>query len=166
MNSVKKMLVVAGLCTLAAQPVLADDVITVKRMTVDLAADIAEATMMACRGKGYQVSVVVVDRNANTQVVMRDNLAARFTIQIAEEKANAAVMAGVSSGEFRANRQDIVAEMNEVDGVLVLDGGLLVQAAGSMLGAVGVSGAPGGDIDAACAQAGLDSVADRLAFIE
>ena len=109
---------------------------------------------------------MVVDRGANTQVVMRDTLAARFTIQIAEEKANAVVMGGVSTKDFLENRADIRAEMNHVDGMIMLEGGLPITAAGANLGAVGVSGAPGGDIDAGCAQAGLDAVAERLMFIE
>jgi uncharacterized protein GlcG (DUF336 family) len=166
MKNMLKSLAAAGLLVVAAQPVLANDVITVRQMTAELAGDIAREAMLACREKGYQASAVVVDRAANTMAVMRDTLAARHTIQIAEEKANAVIMSGVDSGEFRKNRSDIRMEMNHVDGIIMLDGGLPIQGGGYMLGAVGVSGAPGGDIDAECAQAGLDAVADRLAFIE
>lgn len=156
----------AVLLAVAAQPVLADDVITVRQMTAELAGDIAREAMLACREKGYQASAVVVDRAANTMAVMRDTLAARHTISTAEKKANAVIMSGVSSGEFVKNRADIRMEMNHVEGIIMLDGGLPIQGGGYLLGAVGVSGAPGGDIDAACAQAGIDAVADRLAFIE
>ena len=75
-------------------------------------------------------------------------------------------MSGVSSAEFRKNRADIKAEMNEVTGILALDGGVPIQAAGSMLGAVGVSGAPGGDIDEACALKAIEKVQERLDFAE
>lgn len=152
--------------TLMSLPAQANDVISMRHMTTELAADIAKAAMLACREKGYQATAVVVDRGANTQVVMRDNLASRFTIQIAREKANAVIMSGVSSTVFRTNRADIREEMNHVNGIIMLEGGLAIQAAGATIGAVGVSGAPGGDIDAQCAQAGLDAVEDRLAFIE
>ncbi len=145
-------------------PLKAADVISARLMTLDLAADIAAAAVKACAEAGYQVSAVVVDRSGATQVVMRDVFASRFTIEIAERKANAVVLSGVDSGEFRVNRADIMAEMNEVDGILVLEGGLSIRAAGSLLGAVGVSGAPGGDKDADCARAGLDSVLERLEF--
>lgn len=157
-----------GVLALALAPQLtaAQDVIDTKRMTMDLARDIAQAAVEACREKGYQVTAVVVDRNGSGQVMMRDTLAPRFTRQIAREKANAVVLAGVSSGEFRANRADIREEMNHVDGVLVLRGGLPIEAAGQVLGAVGVSGAPGGDEDEACARAGIDAVRGRLEFIE
>lgn len=141
-------------------------VVQVKQIGMELAADIAKASVLACRAEGYNVAAVVVDRTANVMVVMRDAMAARFTIQIAEEKANAVILAGVNSNEFRKNRTDIKDEMNEVDGIMVLDGGLKIEAAGATLGAVGVSGAPGGELDAACAQKALEKVQERLDFLE
>jgi len=152
-----------GLLCLPLQ-VAADDTVGTRLMTLPLAVDIARAAVDACAKSGYQVSAVVVDRSGAPQVVMRDVYASRFTTDIATRKANAVVLSGVSSAEFRENRADIVAEMNEIDGILVLDGGLPVRAAGVLLGAVGVSGAPGGDKDEACARAGLDSVQERLDF--
>jgi uncharacterized protein GlcG (DUF336 family) len=145
-------------------PANADDTIATRMMTLPLAADIASAAVDACAKAGYQVSAVVVDRSGAPQVVMRDVFASRFTIDIAESKANAVVLSGVSSAEFRKNRADIVPEMNEVDGVLVMAGGLPIRAAGALLGAVGVSGAPGGDKDEACAQAAIEHVQERLDF--
>ncbi|MGB5537055.1 MAG: heme-binding protein, partial [Thiogranum sp.] len=96
----------------------------------------------------------------------RDVFASRFTIEIAERKANAVILAGVSSSEFRVNRAEIVAEMNEVDGILVLDGAVPIRAGGALLGAVGVSGAPGGDKDEACAKAGVNRVQEQLDFLD
>lgn len=142
------------------------DAITVKQISMELALDIARESVLACREKGYSVAAVIVDRSANVQALLRDTLAARFTTQIAEEKANAVILSGVNSSEFRANRADIKDEMNQVDGIMVLDGGLKIEAGGSLLGAVGVSGAPGGDKDAECAQAALDKLAERLEFME
>lgn len=142
------------------------DVVAVKQISMELALDIARESVLACREKGYNVAAVVVDRSASVQAVLRDTLAARFTMQIAEEKANAVIMSGVSSAEFRANRADIKAEMNEVDGIMVLEGGLKIESGGSLLGAVGISGAPGGEKDAECGQAALDKLAERLEFME
>lgn len=144
----------------------AADVVEARLMTLSLASDIASGAVRACAASGYQVSAVVVDRSGATQVVMRDVFASRFTIEIAERKANAVVLSGIDSGEFRVNRADIRAEMNAVEGILVLEGGLPIRAAGSLLGAVGVSGAPGGDKDAVCAKAGLDGVLERLEFAD
>lgn len=144
----------------------ADDLIDAKRMTLDLARDVATAAVEACRKKGYQISVVVVDRSATPMVVMRDVFASRFTTELAERKANAVILSGTSTTEFAKNRADIRQEMNLVDGILVLDGGLPIQASGALVGAVGVSGAPGGEFDAECAQKGIDAVEERLEFAD
>jgi uncharacterized protein GlcG (DUF336 family) len=149
-----------------AGPASASDVLTVKQLSLELAADIAQRAVQQCRKAGYQVSAVVVDRSAAVQVVMRDALASRFTVEIAQKKANAVVLSGVASSTFRKSRADIRAEMDHVDGILMLEGGLPIRAAGALLGAVGVSGAPGGDKDEACATAALAAVQERLEFAE
>ena len=144
----------------------ANDIFSTRTLGIDLATELARAAMLDCREKGYQVSVAVVDRNGILRVAMRDDLATRFTMQISEEKANLAVMAGTSSGDFRSRRSDIRPEMNHLDGIIVMEGGLEITAAGARLGAIAVSGAPGGDIDEACAQAALDKFEERLEFAE
>jgi uncharacterized protein GlcG (DUF336 family) len=141
-------------------------VVDARLMTLELASTIARAAVASCADAGYQVSAVVVDRSGAPQVVMRDVFASRFTIEIAERKANAVILSGVSSAEFRVNRADIVAEMNVVDGILVLDGAVPIRAGGALLGAVGVSGAPGGDKDEACAKAGVETVQEQLDFLD
>lgn len=144
----------------------ASDIIMVRRMTMELAVDIARAAVKSCRDAGYQASAVVVDRVGIVQVLMRDTLANRFTLRAAEYKANAVILSGVDSSAFRANRQDIRPEINEIDGVLMMEGGVAIVAAGSIVGAVGVSGAPGGDKDELCARAGVESVQERLDFAD
>jgi uncharacterized protein GlcG (DUF336 family) len=154
------------LCQLLALPAVAGDVLNVKLMTLDLARDIAQGAIDACRKDGYQVSVVVVDRSGRTQVLMRDVFANQYLTQLALGKANAVILSNTSSGELQKNRADIADELNLLDDLLVLDGGLPIQVAGSLIGAVGVSGAPGGDKDAACAQHGIDAVQERLDFAD
>jgi len=154
------------LCQWLALPAAAEDVIDVKLMTLELARDIAIAAVDACRKDGYQVSVVVVDRSGRTQVVLRDVFANQYMTQLAQGKANAVILSGTSSGELRNNRADIADELNLLEDLLVLDGGLPIRVAGSVIGAVGVSGAPGGDKDAACAQRGIDAVQERLDFAD
>jgi uncharacterized protein GlcG (DUF336 family) len=144
----------------------ANDAYSIKNIGLDLAIDLAQAAVAECRKRGYQVSAVVVDRNGLLRVALRDDLAPRFTLQISEEKANLAVMAGTSSADFRNRRDDIRAEMNHLDGIIVMEGALEIIAGGARLGAIGVSGAPGGDIDQACARHALDKYADRHEFIE
>ena len=144
----------------------ANDMLTVKTIGMELARDIANEAVLECRKQGYQVSAVVVDRGGNVVAALRDTLAARFTLQIAEEKANASVFSGIDSGAFRESRGDIQQELNHVDGVIIMEGGLIIEAGGSRIGAVGVSGAPGGDKDAACAMKALESVEERLEFAD
>lgn len=155
-----------GMAWLICLPVQAADIIAVKQLDTDLANDIARETMHICRARGYQVSAVVVDRAANVQVVIRDNLASRFTTIIAQRKANAVILSGVDSSTFRKNRMDIREEMNHVDGILVLEGGLPIRAGGVTVGALGVSGAPGGDKDAECAAKAMAKFQERLEFAE
>jgi len=162
-----RRILTAVLFFVLAMPVAwATDIVNVKLMTLDLAVDIAQGAIEACREDGYQISVVVVDRSGRAQVVMRDVFANQYMTQLAQAKANAVVLSNTSSSALRKNRADIAAELNLLDDLLVLDGGLPIQVAGSLIGAVGVSGAPGGDKDAACAQHGIDAVQERLDFAD
>ena len=153
-------LLAVSLPAMAAQP----DVLPVKQIGLELARDIAMASVEACRKDGYNVSAVVLDRAGNVQVALRDSLAARHTLEIAERKAGMSIMSGSNSGEFRAARGDIRPELNHIDGLIVMDGALPIRAAGSLIGAVGVSGAPGGEKDAACAAVALKQMEERLEF--
>jgi uncharacterized protein GlcG (DUF336 family) len=145
---------------------MAADVISVKHLMPDLAMEMVQRAVEACRKEGYQVTAVVVGRDGEATALMRDVHASRFTLQIARDKANAVILSGVASGTFRDNRRDIQQEMNHVDGILVLQGALPINAAGNLLGAIGVSGAPGGEKDEACAQVAVDAVQERLEFAE
>jgi uncharacterized protein GlcG (DUF336 family) len=144
----------------------AGDVIMVKRLSPDLAWELVKHAVDACRAQGYQVTAVVVDRDGAETAVLRDAAASRFTLQIAREKANAVILSGVASGVFRDNRKDIQQEMNHVEGILMLQGGLPITSGGSLLGALGVSGAPGGERDEVCASQALEKIQERLEFAE
>ena len=142
----------------------AADVVSDKSLGMDLARDIANETVLACRKDGYHVSAVVVDRHAITRAALRDDLASRFTLEIAERKANMTVMAWTDSGRFKKAREDIRQELNHMDGLIVMTGGIKIVAGGFNLGAVGVSGAPGGEKDEACAKKALDKLQERIEF--
>ena len=144
----------------------ANDVISTRKLTHTTALEIASTAVETCANMGYQVSAVVVDRNAIEQVMIRSTLAPRFTMQIATEKANASIMAGIPSGDFVKNRQDIRQELNHIAGLIMMRGALPISAGGSLLGAIGVSGAPGGEKDEECAKKALDKVAERLEFAD
>ena len=160
----KAVILSVGLATLlSVQPVLAVDVLDEKNIGMELARDLATEAILACREKGYSVSAVVVDKHGNQRVAIRDDFASKFTLQIAEEKANATIMSGLKSGDFRSMRGDIRPELNHVDGVLMMVGAVPIVSGGSRIGAIGVSGAPGGEKDEACVMTALEKFEDRLA---
>ena len=153
-------------CLAVAALVQAEDVIPSRLMALDLARDIAQGAIDHCRKDGYQVSVVVTDRSGDALVVMRDVFVSKYMTQLAHGKANAVVLSNLSSAEVRVNMARIRDELNLLEGVLLMDGGLPIRVAGSLIGAVGVSGAPGGDKDEACAQQGIEAVQERLDFAD
>lgn len=153
--------VLVGLLCTSAQ---AADIVSDKSIGMELARDIANETVNACRTEGYHVSAVVVDRFGLMRAALRDDLASRFTLEIAERKANMTVMAWTDSGAFRDARADIQQELNHIDGLIVMEGGIKIMAGGYNIGAVGVSGAPGGDKDAACARKALEELSERIEF--
>ncbi len=160
------LLITIMLSLLSTTNSVASDMIHTSNIGMELARDIASASIQACRKKGYQVSAVVVDRNGLTRAALRDDLAPRFTLEIARGKANSVILSGVSSGQFRKNRGDIRADLEHIDGMIIMQGGLPINVAGSRIGAIGVSGAPGGDLDENCARQALDSLSERIDFID
>lgn len=137
-----------------------------KMMTPETALALAKATLEDCRERGYQTAVVVVDRFGGVQVALRDRLAGAHTVETARRKAwTAAAFRSdtVSMAEATAHDQP-ASGIRHIDQGLMIGGGVPVEAAGSMVGAVGVSGAPGGQADDDCARAGIAAIADTLEF--
>ena len=165
MNTYTKILLLTAISTITTALHAADSV-SVRSIGLELAKDIAFESVKACRKQGFQVSAVVVDRNGLVQAALRDDLASRFTLQIAEEKANSVILSGINSGEFRKAREDIRPELNHMKGIIIMQGALPIEIAGSRIGAIGVSGAPGGHLDERCAQQALDTLVERLEFAE
>ena len=133
--------------------------VNIKRMSMETAAAVAKAAVEACRAKGIQIGVTVVDRDGVPQAVMRDTIAPVITLQISEGKAYAAVMFNVPTSELSARANTPI---GRVPGVVMSAGGVPIEVGGSLLGAVGVSGAPSGETDQECAQAGVEAVQTDL----
>jgi len=142
------------------------DVLTQKNIGLDLANELAMNAVRACRDMGYQVSAVVVDKHGNLRSAARDDLAARFTLEIAQRKANMSIMSGTDTISFRKSRDDIRQELNHMSGLIVMGGAVPITASGTSIGAIGVSGAPGGQLDADCAMHALEKAEERLEFAD
>ncbi len=165
MNTLSLVRLMLPACLLAVVlTARSEDVVNNYSIGMDLARDIASEAIVACRKDGYHISAVVVDRHGLVRAALRDDLASRFTLEIAERKANITVMAWTDSGAFREARSDIRQELNHIGGLIVMDGGVEIVAGGYNIGAVGVSGAPGGDLDAACAKKGVQKLEERIEF--
>jgi len=133
-------------------------------LTPQAALTVAQTTLAACRADGYQVAVVVTDRAGTPIVMLRDRDASPHTPDTAARKAYTAV-------NFRASTANVAkfteagaaaSGLRHLDRVMALGGGLPIQAAGALVGGIGVSGAPGGHLDEACAQAGIDAIRAEL----
>lgn len=133
--------------------------VSVKRLTMETALKVAQEAINTCRKKGIQVGVTVVDRSGNTQVVLRDVLAPDITLAVSYKKAYTAVSFSASTSALKRQANSSLAH---VENMFFGAGGLLIQAGGQILGGVGVSGAPGGEQDEECAQAGIKAIIDDL----
>jgi len=160
------LLLATALCLPWSQASADEATFMTKNMTVETALKAAQVALKSCRDGGYQVAVAVVDRGGNTQVMLRDRFAGPHTPETARRKAWTAVSFRTNTSGLAGQTQpgQMQSGMRDIPGALALGGGLTIEAAGSLVGAIGVSGAPGGDLDDACAQAGIDAVADDLAF--
>jgi len=153
----------AGLLTTHAH---AEGTFTTKSLTPELAVKLAQATLAACRAEGFQIAVAVVDKGGNAQALIRDRFAGPHTPRTATLKAYTAVSFRANtlglSGNSQAGKE--ASGVRDIPGVLMLGGGVVIETAGELIGGVGVSGAPGGALDEACAMKGLEAIADDLAF--
>ena len=140
-------------------------IVTHKSLSPEIALDLAQAALADCRQRGYQVAIAVVDRSGVIQVVLRDRFAGPHTPPTASGKAWTAVTFRSSTSNLFAISQPgmMQAGTRNLPGAVILGGGLIVESAGSLLGAVGVSGAPG-DGDEMCAKAGIEAVQNKLDF--
>src|SRR6516165_368126 len=133
-----------------------------KVLTLEVAQAIAQETMAKCRADGYKVTVLVVDGLNATKVMLRDDGATAATSEVAKMKATAAMLYNRPSGPAQPLPAGTAAPPATIPGTINAQGGVPIKVGDVTIGAVAVSGAPGGDKDAACANAALAKVADKL----
>jgi len=142
----------------------ADATFTVKVLTPETALKAAQAALKSCRDRGFQATVAVVDRMGVVQVLLRDRFAGPHTTDMATAKA-------YTAASFRTNTTALAyatqsgkpaSGIRGRPGVAAVGGGMMIEAGGSLLGAIGVSGAPGGREDDACAAAGIAAIREDI----
>ncbi|MDB5553928.1 MAG: hypothetical protein JWL86_3912 [Rhizobium sp.] len=161
------MIVACALAFGIAPAIAGDDAtVTYKSLSPEVALEAAQAAMKKCRDNGFQIAVVVVDRFGQPQVLLRDRFAGLPAADTAANKAYTALSfrnsTSALSKSIKSGQMD--AGLAQLPRVAMLGGGLMVEAAGTLLGGIGVSGAPGGDKDEDCAKAGLDAIRDKIDF--
>ena len=126
-----------------------------------MATKAAHATVDKCLADGYRVSVTVVDQGGNIRAVLRQDGAGPHTLESSRKKA----YTSASMKQPTAKLAGLIAKMPALQGLqrmnehmLMLAGGLPIKIGDAVVGGIGVGGAPGGHLDAACAQGGLDSI--------
>ncbi len=138
----------------------------IRVLTPEAAIKATQAALASCRASGYQVAVAVVDRFGVAQTLLRDRFAGPHT-------PDTAINTGWTAVSFRSHTLDLVGPtqagqpssgIRHLPRFVGVGGGVLIEAGGSIVGAIGVSGAPTGDADARCAEAGIAAIRDELEF--
>ena len=156
-------LVLATLATTAAGQ---QGTVAVKQLTPEAAAAAARAAMEHCRKQGYQVGVAVVDRGGALQAFVRARFAGAHTIEDVMHKAGSAARVKIPPSTLAPATQAgrPMRGLRAHPKVMAVAGGQVIESGGTLVGAIGVSGAPVVDADDGCAAAGIKAIADLLEF--
>jgi uncharacterized protein GlcG (DUF336 family) len=135
---------------------------TSRVLTLDVAETIAQEAMARCRADGYKVTVLVVDGLNAPKAMLRDDGATAATTEVARMKATATMLYNRPSGPATPPPAGTAAPPATIPGTINAQGGVPIKVGDVTIGAVAVSGAPGGDKDAACANAGITKAVGKL----
>ena len=151
-----------GLAVALATPASAQ-LLTHKDLSMATALTIATTAAETCKGQGNRVSVTVVGRNGEAIVLLRGDDASPHTVENSRRKAYTARTFRIPSGEFAERvKNNPTMGLVHLSGVIAAQGALPIKVGDEVIGAIGVSGSPGGDKDEVCAKAGIDKAADQL----
>jgi uncharacterized protein GlcG (DUF336 family) len=142
----------------------AQDVRNERNLSLALAQEAAAEALAACSRNGYNTAVAVVDRAGHVRVVLRADAAGPHTVETARRKAFTSAATRINSGTLMelAQKNPASANLVHIPDFMLLGGGVPIRAANEVIGAIGVSGAPGGHLDDQCADVGIARIKDRL----
>ena len=162
MSAPSNRLVAIGLACALASPASAQ-LLNEKSLSAAMALTIAQTALEACTRQGYHVSVHVLGRNGEVIVAVRGDGAPPHTMENSQRKAYTARTFRISSGEFAQRVKDNPSiSAVHLTGIIAAQGALPIKVGDEVIGAIGVSGAPGGEKDEVCSKAAIDKVADQL----
>ena len=165
MRAIRQVLIAASMAFIASGA-LAQQAATfaTRSLTPEAALRAAQAALQSCAKSGYQVAVAVSDRAGNPLVMLRDRFAGPHTVDTAINKAYTALTFKIDTLSFARLTQagEPMSGIRQLPRVVAIGGGRGIESAGSLVGAIGISGAPGGEADDACARAGIAAIQDDL----
>jgi uncharacterized protein GlcG (DUF336 family) len=153
------------LCATTDTPAFADDVFITHRLSAELANTVVTEAVASCARQGYAETAVVVDADGVRQAVLRGDRAGSHSLDSANDKA-------YTAASFKSDTSALVERAKTVPGfsalftqlphLVLFGGGIVIKMDDEVIGAIGAAGAPGANLDEACARAGLDKIRDRL----
>jgi uncharacterized protein GlcG (DUF336 family) len=146
-------------------PAFADDLLVTHRLSAELAAAAAMETVASCAKQGYTETAVVVDSDGVRQAVLRGDRAGSHTLDSAYDKAFTAASFKSDTGaivERAKTAPGFSALFTQIPHLVLFGGGIVIKLNDEVIGAIGAAGAPGANLDEACAKAGLDKIRDRI----
>lgn len=149
---------------LAPLPGVAQGLVTERTVSATLAAEAAAAAVEACAGRGFRVTAAVVDRSGVLRALLRADGAGPHTVASARAKAYTAASMRTNTTQIleTVRTNPAAARLPDIEGFLVVGGGIPIRAGDEVVGAIGVGGAPGGHLDDQCAEAGIARIRERL----
>jgi uncharacterized protein GlcG (DUF336 family) len=142
-----------------AQPVRSE-----RTISLALATEAALAAVAECAAKGHLVTATVVDRAGHVKAMARGDNAGPHTVDSSRRKAytSASLRMNTTAVLELSQKNPAAAQLGQIDGFMLVGGGLPIRAGNEVIGGIGVGGAPGGHLDDQCSQAGIDKIKDRL----
>lgn len=160
--TVIRQLALAALSGLACTHAGAQALVAERSISLNAAIELATAALERCRADGYKVTITVLNRHARTAVVLSEDGVNPHTVENSYRKAYTAFTIRQPSVELGKRPQPGLSGFMLLEHISPLEGGLPLFAGKELVGSVGISGAPGGDKDSACAQVGIDKIAKGL----
>jgi uncharacterized protein GlcG (DUF336 family) len=142
----------------------AQGLLPTRRISADVANQAVAAAVTKCASEGYAETAVLVDGDGVQEAVLRGDRAGAHTLDSAFAKAytSASFKTDTTALVQRSKTVPILANLFKLPHLLLLGGGIVIKAGNEVVGAIGAAGAPGGDLDDACARAGLDKIKNQL----
>jgi len=151
-------------CVILPASLSAQGLVTERNISAALAAEATAAAVEACAARGYRVSAAVVDRSGVLRALLRGDGAGPHTVSSARAKAYTAASLRTPTAQVleTVRTNPGAARLPDIEGFLIVAGGMPIREGEEVVGAIGVGGAPGGHLDDQCAEAGIARIRDRL----